>query len=205
MVPRSLQKQLSNQHPNLDRFWIQLGPIWGGFGGPRWDQVGTKSLQKSIFKTIKKTITSRIALGTDFDRFQAPTWPPRGVTFIDRFPLFWFLGPSWRQDDAKTPQEAPRGAQDSLQDRFWNHLGGFLVDFLLVFWLVWGSFRLLLFVVVLVCCFVGLLACWPVGSFIDLPNQTATQPPKPASKLNHRTTRSAPSQARGRVGRKQLD
>ena len=29
-----------------------------------------------------------------------------------------------------------------------------------------GSFRLLLFVVVLVCCFVGLLVCWSVGSLL---------------------------------------
>lgn len=32
-VRRSIQKQLSNQHANMDRFWIQLGPILRGF----WD------------------------------------------------------------------------------------------------------------------------------------------------------------------------
>ena len=91
MVPRSLPKQLSNQHPNLDRFWNQLGFILGGFGEPSWSQVGTKSLQKSIQKVIKKSITFRIALGTNFDRFWPPTWPPKNVTFVDMLGTCWLL------------------------------------------------------------------------------------------------------------------
>ena len=39
----------------------------------------------------------------------------------------------------------------------------FWLIFLLFFGWFAGSFRLLLLVVVLVCCFVGLLACWPVS------------------------------------------
>ena len=107
-MPRPFQKQLSNQHPNLHRFWSQLGSILGGFGGPRWGQVGTKSLQKSIFKSIKKMIIFLIALGTDFDRFWAPTWGIWGgesSPFSD--PLIFFLvswgllGPRWPQDPSK--------------------------------------------------------------------------------------------------------
>ena len=37
--PTYIKKHLSNQHPNLDRFWRQLGLILGGFGG----QNGAKS------------------------------------------------------------------------------------------------------------------------------------------------------------------
>ena len=37
-VQKSITKQLSNQHPNLDRFWSQLGSILGGFWGPSWCQ-----------------------------------------------------------------------------------------------------------------------------------------------------------------------
>ena len=52
MVPRSLPKPLSNQHPNLHRFLFQLGSILGGFWEPCWSQVGTKSLQSK--KRYKK-------------------------------------------------------------------------------------------------------------------------------------------------------
>ena len=66
MLPRAFQKHFSNQHPNLHRFWNQLGSILGGFWEPSWSQVGTKSLQKSIFKSIIKMITFWIALGSNF-------------------------------------------------------------------------------------------------------------------------------------------
>ena len=99
--PTSFQKQLSNQHSNLHRFGSRLGPMLGGFWEPRWGQVGTKSLQKSIFKPIIKTITFRIALGADFDRFWAPKWLPRGGP-RNRFSRFWgLLGPSWGHLGAK--------------------------------------------------------------------------------------------------------
>ena len=108
MVPRAFPKQLSNQHPNLHRFWSQLGPIWGRFWEPTGGQVGTKSLQNSIPKVIKKMITFRIALGTDFDGFWAPTWPPKAETNLWFLEHFGLLGPSWGQDPPKTPQELPR-------------------------------------------------------------------------------------------------
>ena len=111
MVPTSIRKQLSNQHPNLHRFGSQLGSILGGFWGPRWGQVGTKSLQKSIFKSIIKTITFRIALGPDFDRFWAPKWPPREGQNFHFSAFLELLGPSWGQD-------GPRPLQDSLVNRF---------------------------------------------------------------------------------------
>ena len=106
MVPTSFQKQLSNQHPNLAPFWSQLGTILGGFWQPRWGQVGTKSLQKSIFKTIKKMITFWIASRSIFDRFWAPKWPPNGRNQRLHFGALWalggLLGPRWPQDPSKT-------------------------------------------------------------------------------------------------------
>ena len=46
IASRSLQKQLSNQQPNLDRFWSQLGPILGGGWGaklePSWHKIALK-------------------------------------------------------------------------------------------------------------------------------------------------------------------
>ena len=38
--------QVSNQHPNLDRFGSQLGFILGGFWLPSWSQLGTQKLPK---------------------------------------------------------------------------------------------------------------------------------------------------------------
>ena len=64
--PRSIKKHLSNQHPNLHRFWNQLGSILGGFWEPSWSQVGTKWLQKSIPKTMKKSSPSGSLLGAIF-------------------------------------------------------------------------------------------------------------------------------------------
>ena len=114
--PTSFQKQLSNQHSNLYRFWTQFGPILGGLGGPRWSQVGTKSLQKSIFKLIIKTITFRIALGADVDRLWIPKWSPREGQNFHCSAFLELLGPSWGQD-------GPSPRQDSSMDRFWSILG----------------------------------------------------------------------------------
>ena len=131
--PTSFQKQLSNQHSNLHRFWNQLGPILGGFGGPRWGQVGTKSLQKSIFKPIIKTITFRIALETDFDRFWLPKWPPRGGP-RNRFSRFWgLLGPSWGHLGAKMAQDPSKTALWTDSDRFLNNFKWIFDRFLIIF------------------------------------------------------------------------
>ena len=97
----------------------QLGsifaPLWhnlGGFGRPRWGQDGTKSFQKLISKSIKKMITFRIALETNFERFGDPTWPPRGVTFVYKFKHLRFSGPSWAQDVPKTHPSPSKTLQD---------------------------------------------------------------------------------------------
>ena len=125
MVPTSFQKQLSNQHPNLAPFWSQLGTILGGFWEPRWGQVGTKSLQKSIFKTIKKMITFWIASRSIFDRFGAPNGPQKGVTdlyILEHFGLLGSLGPKMGQDGPKTP---PRRPPAPILDDFDPQLGRF--------------------------------------------------------------------------------
>ena len=111
MVPPSLPKHLSNQHPNLDRFWNQLGSILGGLWELSWGQVGTKSLQKSIPKMIKKAITFSMASGLIFDRFWHPTWLPRGGPRIDFSRFLSLSGPSWGHLVAKMATRCPKIAQ----------------------------------------------------------------------------------------------
>ena len=84
---------------------------------------------------------------------------------------FRLLGPSWRPDGPKSPEEAPRGAKTPSKTDF----GAILVDFGFIFWLFFdwfgvhfGSCCLLWcwFVALLVCWFVGLLVCRSVGSLL---------------------------------------
>ena len=126
---KSIQKQLSNPCSNLCRFESQLGLILGGFWTSRWGQVGTKSLQKSIFKSMTKMIAFQIALGTDFDRFWAPTWSPNRPRYSH---LGAKSGPRPPQDPSKTSQNPLKSSPKSIQNRnlifdpFWDR-------FLLIF------------------------------------------------------------------------
>ena len=88
--PKSITKQLSNQHPNLHRFWSQLGFIFGGVWEPRWDQIASK-IDLQIHQKIDH-ISDR-----SWDRF----WPILGPNLepkIAQDPA------SWSQDAPKTPQ-----------------------------------------------------------------------------------------------------
>ena len=91
--------------------------------------------------------------------------------------VFRLLGPSWRQDMPQRPQEAPRGAQVSLQDRFWSQFGRFLVDLEVHF----GSCSLLWcwFVAMLVCWSVGSLLCWFSGLLVVCLSAVWPQSPRP--------------------------
>ena len=130
MVPTSFRKQVSNRCSQLHRFCNQLGSILGGFWEPSWSQVGTKSLQKSIPKVIKKTITISMASGWIFDRFWPPTCLPRGGPRIDFSRSWGLLGPPWGHLGAKMaprpPQTPPRGLLGAILDDFGLHFGGFL-------------------------------------------------------------------------------
>ena len=131
--PTSIREQLSNQHPNLDRFWSQLDSILGRFWASRWSQDGTKSLPKSIQKSIEKTATFWIAPRSIFDRFWAPTWGvqggPLGVRRATFSPLEPLLEPRCAKDPPKIPQDLPRPLQDASWDEFLAILASNLMFF----------------------------------------------------------------------------
>ena len=75
-------------------------------------------------------ITFWIALGTDFDRFWAPTWLPRGGGRRGVERTFFALG----------AKMASRALQEDLGtdfgrflDKFWSIFGPMLVDFRMIF------------------------------------------------------------------------
>ena len=76
--PNTYQKTPLKSAPQLGSIlgptWLHLGMVLGAKMGPSWYPIA----EKSISKSIKKLITFRIALGTDFERFWAPTWHQLG-------------------------------------------------------------------------------------------------------------------------------
>ena len=135
--PTPIKKHLSNQKPNLHRFWSQLGSILARFWEPCWDQLGTKSLQKSVHKMVRKIITIWMASGSTFDRFWAPTWRPKMCGFrskwgvgIKHHPFLCrsavILVPFGAQDDPRIPPGPP---QDPLKSEFSMILDPNRVDF----------------------------------------------------------------------------
>ena len=131
MVPRALQKQLSNQHPNLHRFWNQLGSILGGFWEPSWSQVVTKSLQKSIQKEINKNDHLLDRSWEQFSLIWAPFWEPR---WSPKPPILEPRSaqdlPIWRQDRPRTSNLEPRWPQDPPKTPPGSDFEGFWWPFL---------------------------------------------------------------------------
>ena len=89
---KSIKKHSSNQHPNLHRFWSQLGFIFGGVWEPRWDQIASK-IDLQIHQKIDH-ISDR-----SWDRF----WPILGPNLELKMAQD---PPSWSQDAPKSPQIA---------------------------------------------------------------------------------------------------
>ena len=115
--------------------WV-LDEFWGGFGG----QDGTKSLQKSIFKSIKKLFTFQIALGIDFGRFWAPTWTPKRP----RIPSWTHLEailerkskkiqPKWGPNSSLSTNMSPKTPKVAPGRPHVPHFHWFLIDFWWIF------------------------------------------------------------------------
>ena len=130
---------------------------------PSWDQVATKPEPTSNQKNDQLLVGFRKGLGW----ILAPKLEgPGGVRKL----TFWRFVGSWGHLGAKTAPRAPKKPQEAPKTASKTDFGTILVDFWLIFWWFFGwfggSFRLLLLVVVLVCCLVGLLVCWSVGSLL---------------------------------------
>ena len=142
VVPKSLPKPLSNEHPNLHRFLFQLGSILARFGEPSWSQIGTKSLQKSIQKTLQKMINFWFAPRSFFDRFCLQLAPQMGSQKL----LFWkFLG-------ARNRHGTPPGSNNGLilvLNRFWKDSGSILKGFWTDCWMI---FQIIVGFLCIICC-----------------------------------------------------
>ena len=104
MEPRSLPKQVSNQHPNLHRFWNQFGFILGGFWEPSWYQMASKVDAKRYQKNDHLLNRS----WKQFSSILGSIWEAKFAFEIGLRSHFVALG---TQDSSKTPQ-------DPSQDRF---------------------------------------------------------------------------------------
>ena len=123
---------------------------------PSWDQVATKPDPTSN----QKNDHFLVGLRNDFGWILAPNLPPKRRNSNLQISTFLVLGailaPRRPQDAPRSPKRRPRQPPRTILEPFW--------------WICWlffgwfgGSFRLLLLVVVLVCCLVGALVCWFLG------------------------------------------
>ena len=105
IVPTCFRKQVSNRCSKLHQFYNQLGSILGWFWLPFWLQVASKLLQKSIAKLIKKPMPCCRDFLSTFGRFWHQIGPQLGAKNVCYVDLCWLLGPSWSQDGPWSPQE----------------------------------------------------------------------------------------------------
>ena len=134
IILTSLWKQLSRPCSNLDRCQSELGSILGGFWTSKSTKNPFKTDQNTIPKIIIKMMTFWMVSRSIFNRFQVPSWVPRGVTDLYIVEFFWILGLSWRQDVPKTPPRASRDLSRPPPGPIFEALGpqldGFQIDFL---------------------------------------------------------------------------
>ena len=105
IVPTSFQKQPSNQHPNLNRFWSQPGSILGGFRGsklgPSWHQIAPKIDLKTNHKNDHLSDRSWNRFWSIFGPKMGPKRGPQKSLFEVLGALGAILGPRWPQDPSK--------------------------------------------------------------------------------------------------------
>ena len=129
----TFRKQVSNQHPNLDRFCSQLGLTLGGFGESRWIQVGTKSNAKTdlLSKEQEKLKTATFPIYfNNFENFRTASFEPK---LKDFHTILWADVPRRRKTHPRrsktprtrekvgprrpqTPQDAPKTPPGRPQD-----------------------------------------------------------------------------------------
>ena len=125
IIPASLRKELSNQHPNLTRFWSQLGLILGGFWGPRWGQVAPNRSKSPSSNRSKNDHISDRSWGRFWSILGPKMTPERGhqkSLFEVPGALEAILGP-------RRPQDLPKRALGPIFDQFWLIFQQILMDF----------------------------------------------------------------------------
>ena len=136
MVPRSLQKQLSNQHSNLDRFWSQLEPILDGFGGQDRAKLAPNRSKNPSSNQSKKWSPFGSLLGAIFIDFGFDLGAKMEPKTLILEPRSAQDPQTWSQDGPRTSNLQPRWHQiapERLHRRifinFGTDLSSFLIDF----------------------------------------------------------------------------
>ena len=148
---------------------------------PRWHQIASKIDPKIDQKMINFWIAPR----SIFDRFWAPTWGVQGGPWGSVGRLFGLLKLSWSQDEPKSSPRSPKTLPRALLEPILTILGSNLMVFIPNL----NDFR---------------PPTWWILQPTNQPNSQSTNQPNNQPTKPYIQTSLHP-QARGRVGRRQLD
>ena len=158
MIPKSFQKQFSNQHQTWIDFAPNLAPFWEVFGGQDGAKFAPRCLQDAIFFSFffwHRFLSIFIPTWPQLGPNLAPTWPQLGPQIHPKThprPILerkseknpTKMGPkliTFNQHEPKDPQSRPRTPPctsfslifDRFLMDFWYYFHWFLLDFSLIF------------------------------------------------------------------------
>ena len=140
MIPKSFQKQFSNQHQTWIDFAPNLAPFWKVFGGQDGAKFAPRCLQDAIFFFILFLASFFI----DFYPNLAPTWPQLGPNLASKSTPkfiqdpFWSekvkkIQPKWGPNSSLSTNMSPKTPKVAPGRPHVPHFHWFLIDFWWIF------------------------------------------------------------------------